>query len=64
MLPAAGSVYLGGLVEVRRDVHQDACDYQHQVRNTDPDVDENDGDPRPHRLGEEGQRLRDPTPPQ
>ena len=45
LLPAAGAVDLGGFIQVRRDVHQDTGGDQHEVRDADPDVDDDDHDP-------------------
>src|SRR5699024_3988302 len=52
-----GAVHGGGLVQIGGDVLQHAGQLQQGVGHAHPDVDQDDGDPGPGRVGEEGQAL-------
>src|SRR5699024_7398325 len=52
-LESVCAVNLGGFIQLGRDVLQNAGQLQKGVGHADPDVDDDDGHPRPGRVGKE-----------
>ena len=61
MLPDAGAVDLGRLIQILGDIHQDTGTHQHQVGNTDPDIDNDNQNPGRCRVLPEPDSLIDDT---
>ena len=55
------AVYPCRFIKVLGNVHEDTGNYQHRIRNTYPQVNDDDRHPRPCRVGEERERRRYPA---
>ena len=62
LFPNACTIHLSRLIQIGRNVHQNTSCHQHQVRDTDPDVDQNDRNSCPSLVCPEWQSRLNPTP--